>query len=314
MHSESARNRIYDGLKKYGRIVTQARQRGMNQQDTGDIVKAMLGDMLGFDPFFDVTAESSVRGPNADHAIVLEGNVKLLLIVRGIGIVPNAAHLLRLSGSGTPSYAEWVVVTNADVWICYRLGVGTDRHPEMVCRASLLDARPAEEKIATFLLLSKEGMQQDALLRHWERSHALNPGKIVGLLLGDDVLNVLRRELQRTVNVRPDRRVLIDILIREIIRPEVLAASQIEPSAPRLPRCYAYVADPNDPQTWRLQYRNPDGTPDPDRLIAAAAAVLSDARALQIPADDIALVKQRLREAYIELGVAQDDLPPGLRT
>src|SRR5690349_2894599 len=93
-HSEATRIRIQDGLKKYGRIVAQARLRGMNQQDTGDIVKAMLGDMLGFDPFFDVTTEASVRGPNADHAIVLGGEIKLLLIVKGIGIVPHAAHLL----------------------------------------------------------------------------------------------------------------------------------------------------------------------------------------------------------------------------
>src|SRR3954469_23588869 len=103
-YTDSARNRIQDGLKKYSRIVAQARQRGMNEGDTADIVKAMLGDMLGYDPFFDVTAEVSIRGPLADYAILIEGRLRLLLLVKAIGTPPSAAHLLRLSGAAVPPY------------------------------------------------------------------------------------------------------------------------------------------------------------------------------------------------------------------
>src|SRR5579862_8932015 len=110
---EWARNRIQDGMRKYSRIVAQARQRGMNHVDTGEIVRAMLGDMLGYDPFFDVTSEASVRGPHADHAILIDNRLRFLLIVKAIGTAPHAAHLLRLSGTNVPTYAQWVVATNA---------------------------------------------------------------------------------------------------------------------------------------------------------------------------------------------------------
>jgi hypothetical protein len=312
-YSENARNHIQDGVKKYSRIVSQARHRGMNERDTSDIVKAMLGDMLGYDPFFDVTADASVRGPNADHAVLIDGQLKFLLVVKSIGVVPHAAHLLRLSGANTPQYCQWAVLTNADVWACYRLGVGHDRHPELIFRVSLLDSKTPEEKTALFFLLSKEGVEQNALAQYWERIRALNPGRIASLLLSEEILNLLRRELLRTANFRTDRQALLDLLLHEVIRPEALAARSGPEGLPRLPQCYAYVANPNDDATWRLPYRNPDGSPNPEMLITAAGDISADARSLHIPADDVPLVKQRLRQAYLELGVAVEDLPGTLR-
>jgi hypothetical protein len=309
---DPARNRIQDGLRKYTRIVAQARQRGMNHIDTGDIVKAMVGDMLGYDPFFDVTSEASVRGPHADYAVSIDHQLHFLLIIKAIGIAPHAAHLLRLSGANVPAYVEWVVATNADIWACYRLGVGKDRHPELVFRISLLDNRPIEEKLNLFSMLSKEGVQQGALVGHWEQNRALNAGRIASLVLSDEVLNVLRRELHRDTHYRVDNQSLRELLVREVLRPEACAAQQPGNLIPRQPHCYAYVANPNDSATWKLYYRNADGTPDPERLIIAAAQLDEDSKHLHIPADDLPLVKERLRQAYLELGVPAEDLPASL--
>lgn len=313
-YTDHARNRIQDGLKKYSRIVGQARQRGMNERDTADIVKAMLGDMLGFDPFFDVTAEISFRGQNADYAVLIDRQVQFLLNVKGLAVVPNAAHLLRLSGSSTPPYADWALLTNADVWSCYRLGVGSDRHTELVFRVSLLDGVSAEEKAQLFYLVCKEGVQEGALQAYWERIRVLNPGRIASMLLSDGVLNLLRRELQRTANYRIDTQSLYALLTREILRPDALAARNgQEGELPRQPHCFAYVRDPHDANTWRLLYRNLDTTPNAELLTQAVAELSGDARALGIPADDLPLVKERLRAAYFDLGVAPDELPDLLR-
>jgi len=91
--NDQTRGRLTDSIKKYSRIVAQARQRGMNDRDTGDIVKAILGDMLGYDPFFDVTTEVSVRDP-ADHAVLLDGELKFLVVIKAISVALNAAHLV----------------------------------------------------------------------------------------------------------------------------------------------------------------------------------------------------------------------------
>ena len=313
-YADHARSRIQDGLKKYSRIVGQARQRGMNERDTADIVKAMLGDMLGYDPFFDVTAEISFRGQNADYAVLIDRQVQFLLNVKSLAVVPNASHLLRLSGASTPPYVEWALLTNADVWSCYRLGVGSDRHTELVFRVSLLDGASAEEKAQLFYLVCKEGVQEGALQAYWERIRVLNPGRIAAMLLSDGVLNLLRRELQRTANYRIDTQSLYALLTREILRPDALAARNgQEGELPRQPHCFAYVRDPHDANTWRLLYRNLDTTPNAELLTQAVAELSGDARALGIPADDLPLVKERLRAAYFDLGVAPEELPDLLR-
>jgi len=314
-YADNARNRIQDGLKKYSRIVAQARQRGMNERDTSDIVKAMLGDMLGYDPFFDVTAEASVRGPFADYAVLTDGCLRFLLSVKPIGVAPNPTQLLRLSGASRPTYADWVVLSNADIWSCYRLGIGPDRHPELIFRISLLDSRSPDDKVSLFYLLSKEGVQQNALTLYWEQIRVMHPGRIAALLLSEEVINLLRRELYRRANYRVDRQTLYDILTRDVLRPEALAArAGDDGDLPRVPQCYAYVRNPNDPHSWRLRYRNPDGTPNAEMLLVAVSDLGGDPRGLGIPADDVPLVKERLRQAYIELGIAVDDLPETLRS
>lgn len=313
-YTDDSRSRILDGLKKYIRVVAQARQRGMNERDTADIVKVMLGDVLGYDPFFDVTAEVSVRGPVADHAIMADGKLRFLLFVKSIGVIPNTGHLLRLSGASSPVYADWALLSNADVWACYRLGVGTDRHPELVFRVSLLDSTSLDEKANLFTLISKEGLIQDALTLFWEQTRVLHPGRIASLVLSPETLNLLRREIQRTANYRIDRHTLYEFLIREVLRPEALNGRVGEgEKAPKSPHCYAYVRNPNDAGTWRLQYRNEDGSANAEMLMQAVADLGGDVRLTGIPGDDVPLVKERLRKAYLELGVSAEDIPVILR-
>jgi hypothetical protein len=313
---EDVHSRILDGVKKYSRIVAQARQRGMNERDTADIVRVILGDMLGFDPFFDVTTEISIRGPNADYAVLAEGRLQFLMIVKPLGVTPHSAHLLRLSGSSAPTFAEWAILTNADIWACYRLGVGPDRHAELVFRVSLLEpkeTRSQEEKADLFSSICKEAIQQHALLSYWLQRRVLHPGRIASMLLSEEMLNLLRRDLMRATNYRVDRQTLYHLLIRDVLRPETLVGGNGEEAVPTQPQCYAYVRNPHDASTWRLRYRNPDGTPHAELLTLAVAELSGDVRSLGIPADDVPLVKERLRQAYLDLGVVREDLPEILR-
>ena len=313
-YADHARSRIQDGLKKYSRIVGQARQRGMNERDTADIVKAMLGDMLGYDPFFDVTAEISVRGQNADFAVLIERQVQFLLNVKSLAVVPNAAHLLSLSGSSTPPYAEWALLTNADVWSCYRLGVGPDRHAELVFRVSLLDCYARRKRKPTLLSLCKEGVQEGTLQDYWERVRILNPGRIAAMLLSDDVLNLLRRELQRTANYRIDSQSLYALLTREILRPDALAARNGRGGRTAAPTALLRLCTRSQRfQYLAALYRNLDTTPNAELLTQAVAELSGDATGARHSRRRPSAGKERLRTAYFDLGVAPEELPDLLR-
>ena len=174
------------------------------------------------------------------------------------------------------------------------------------------DPRTLEEQAMLFFLLSKEGIGQDALSRYWERTRVLKPARLTAMLLSDEVLGLLKHELMRTANFRTDPQTIMDVLLREVLRPEVVQSHIQGTNLPLLPQCYAYVPNQNDPATWKLPYRNPDGTPNADALVLASVQIGGDGRATGIPADDREIVKQRLRQAYFELDVSADDLPPSL--
>ncbi len=312
--TETTRLKIIDGIRKYARIVSRAKEMGISEADTHDLVRAMLGDMLGYDPFFDVTSEGVLRGPHATFMVLNGTPQQFLIVVQPLTTTPHAAHLLRLSGVNTPNYTSWAILTNGDTWACYRLGVGTGRSPEQVFRVSLSDSQTIEARLALFSLLSKEGVHQDSLATHWEQHCVLNPVHLTALLLLEETLQILRRELQRYNNYRIDTFTLRQVLEQGVLRPEIVAQSRRGGSDKNpLPQCYAYTPDVNSPSTWRLRIRNADGTPNPEWLTQALGELQGEHRILGIPADDVPYVKERLRNAFLELGVALNDLPRALR-
>jgi hypothetical protein len=69
-------------------------------------------------------------------------------------------------------------------------------------------------------------------------------------------------------------------------------------------RCFAYVGRADAPSTWKLPYRNADGSPDLKRLPKAIQAILSNYRGAKvtIPREAVADVLVRLCEAAASLG------------
>jgi hypothetical protein len=82
--------------------------------------------------------------------------------------------------------------------------------------------------------------------------------------------------------------------------------------------CFAWVQDPSEPSTWRLQISrsadsgNGEWVPDEDLVRAAVAQLPGIAgydSALEIPASDLPGVKSILRSAWIAANLPIDDMP-----
>ncbi|HEX4311893.1 MAG TPA: phage protease [Acidobacteriaceae bacterium] len=80
---------------------------------------------------------------------------------------------------------------------------------------------------------------------------------------------------------------------------------------------YAYVPDAADPSTWKLRlWADLDAKATREQLGATAAALSPGGfrgEKADIPAADLARVKARIRAAYQKLGVADDEMPAGVR-
>ena len=81
-------------------------------------------------------------------------------------------------------------------------------------------------------------------------------------------------------------------------------------------KCFAYVGDPENPETWKLPYLNPDGSVDETHLAGAAAALSAGGfrgEKVDLPAGALNGVKAKLRAAYTKLGKKGEEMPEQLR-
>lgn len=225
---DDAAARIQANLKKYQNIVTQAKQRNLNEADTRDIIKAMISDLLGFDPFFEVTGEFSIKGQFADFAVKSNDSILFFTEVKSIDTKLDEKHLFQVIGYAANHGVEWAVLTNAERWIVYRLFAGEDKKTEVVLDFNVLTCSPSETK-DHFLRFSKEGFRQSLLHAQWTNLQALHPKRIAAFICSEPSLAVLRKEIQKHSGLKVTDQAVHDIVVNQVLRgdlsDEIKAAS-----------------------------------------------------------------------------------------
>ena len=125
--------RIQQGLKKYAPILDEARKRDVNEADTVTIVKGILSDVFGWDPFFEVTAEYTIRGTYVDLAVKSDDTIHYLVEVKAIGADLRSNHLRQAVNYAANHGIEWVVLTNGADWQAHRVTFGRPISNDLVC-------------------------------------------------------------------------------------------------------------------------------------------------------------------------------------
>lgn len=195
---DKIKERIKKGLSKYSKILETAIQRDLNESDTSNIVNDMLGDVFGYDKFFDVTSEYRIRGQYADYGIKLNDVVKMLIEVKAIGVKLNEQHIFQAVSYAANEGIEWVVLTNAHNWQLYHVSFVKPIEKELVFSVSLLDESIKMSDKTTFLyLISKESLLEGVLEQYWKEITALSAENIVSVLFSDDILDKIRRGLKQ---------------------------------------------------------------------------------------------------------------------
>jgi predicted type IV restriction endonuclease len=214
-----AKQRISEGIRKYTKIIEQAQKRGVNEADTRDIVKAILGDVLGYDPFFEVTGEYSVKGQYADFGVKLGDQIRFFVEVKSIGTKLEDKQMFQIIGYAANQGHDWGILTNGDTWNIYRLFAGADKGTELVASISLTDGQlPPREKVERFFMVSKEGFRQNALAEHWSRVQVLNPLRIAEKLCEEKVLKAIRTEVQRGAGFEVSMETICSVMLNQVIR------------------------------------------------------------------------------------------------
>jgi len=220
--------RLTASLPKFRKILTQARERDVNESDTVTIITDMLEEVFGFDKYSEITREYSIQGTYCDLAIKSGKKIQYLLEVKAIGMDLKDAHLKQAVNYASHEGVKWVVLTNGIIWEVHRVNVDEKVQNQRLFTFDFLKLNPRKKEDQEMLfLLCKRGVQKDLIDDFYKYRQSVNCYTIGAVLMSDPIVNLVRRELCR---LKAGLKVNADD-IRGMISSEVLKRDLIESEA-----------------------------------------------------------------------------------
>jgi len=233
--------RIKSSLRKFRRVLEDARKADRSEQDTVTIITDMLADIFGYDKYSEITGEYTIRGTYCDLAVKVDGKIRFLMEVKAIGKDLKESHLRQATDYAAKEGIEWVVLSNGVEWQSYRM---IFEQPVSYDHVFTMDFIAGDDDLNEMIyMLCREGIAKDAIAEYHEQRQVLNAYHLAALLLSDATLAVLRRELRRIspgIKITTDD--VKDVLVDEVIKRSILDNDEIKIAARRVKRVAARKA------------------------------------------------------------------------
>jgi hypothetical protein len=215
-------------LRRFASAFKEARERNANESDTVMYLVKFFEDVLGYDPLKgEISKEVAIKDRYCDVALKVDGGVKLLVEAKAAGLKGlQERHIEQAENYSARAGLRWVVLTNGIEWRLYHLtfNEGEGIVHEVAFEANLLTEVESDPDglWAKLGILSRAAMKKDEVEEFWSHKKVLSPSSVVRVLFSEDVLNVIRRELNREAPARLD----IDNVfkaVRDVLSKEALA-------------------------------------------------------------------------------------------
>lgn len=197
-------------LKKYAQVFKDAQERNINESDTVMCLIKFFEDVLGYNSLSgEISKEVSIKDRYCDFGIKLDNDYQFLVEAKASGNKAlRAKDIEQAENYGSRMGIKWVLLTNGIEWQLYHLtfsesdGIAHD----MVFNVNLPDNIDNDiNKIWNCLgLLEKNNILNDSLEDFLNHKKALSPQSLIKTLFTENVLTVIRRELNRNGEVRLD--------------------------------------------------------------------------------------------------------------
>ena len=216
-------DRIKSQLRKFQKLLTEAQSKDINESDTVTLLVDILSDVCGWDKYTDVTSEYAVRNTYCDIAVKYDDSPVMLIEAKAVGIALKSNHMTQAVHYASDSGIEWVVLTNGLQWQVYKIVFTKPVKHELFCEFNFLEISSRNKSgLNSLYILSKEGVPKRAIKNLYEESQATNKYMMASILLSDQILDDIRREIRRmNRNIKIESEAIGRILKEEVLKREV---------------------------------------------------------------------------------------------
>lgn len=244
MVPKRVQDRLTKSVTKFQQVIKIAKDRDVNESDTVSIIKDVLAEVFGYDKYLDVTSEFAVRGTYCDLAIKIDGKVEYLIEAKAIGLDLKDGHLRQAIEYGANNGVQWVILTNANTWQVYKIRFEQPINYDLVCSFNFLDLNTKnDEHLEMLFIICREGLSRDAREEFHEKIQTVNRFILGALILTDDVVAVIRRELRKMSDgVLVTGEEICKVLKGEVLKRDVLEGDEAVKANNRIRKYYGKAA------------------------------------------------------------------------
>lgn len=237
-------DRLVRSVAKFQEVLRIAKDRDVNESDTVSIIKDILAEVFGYDKYLEITSEFAIRGTYCDLAIKVDDEVEYLIEAKAIGLDLKDGHLRQAIDYGATNGVQWIILTNGMMWHVYKIKFEQPISHDLVCTLNFagLDSRNLEH-LERLFIICKEGLVKDAREEFHQKIMTVNRFVLGSLILSDEVVTVLRRELRKFPDAVPvTREEIVKVLANEVLKREVIDGEEALRTQARVRRIQSKAA------------------------------------------------------------------------
>ena len=228
--------RLVKGIKKFHKILEDARSRDINESDTVVIITDMLSEIFGFDKYSEITSEFAIRGTYCDLVTQIDGDLQYLIEVKAVGIELKESFIKQAVDYAANQGIDWVILTNGIRWIVYKIAFTKPIDKDQVIRFNFAELNPKNKShLEIMFCLSKEGCNKSVLDEYHSQRQVLNKYFIGSVIITDPMLNTIRRELKKLApDIRTDNEQIKKVISQEIFKREILESEKAQEASKKI--------------------------------------------------------------------------------
>jgi len=221
--------RLSDNLKRYQDVIANLKKRDANESDTVTVVADILQDIFGYDKYKELTSEYAIRGTYCDLAVIdAHKKIKFLIEVKAISVALNDNHVKQAIDYGANAGVTWVILTNAENWVIYKIKFGKPIDKELVSDFNMLSVNLKSEKgLEALFVISKDGQEKSSIDDYYSTLQAKSKFIIGALLNSEEAYSLIRKNIKKLYDdVKITNEEIADIMANDILKREIIDSEE----------------------------------------------------------------------------------------
>jgi len=196
MLTASKKQKLLNALKIYNKKYLHGKVVELDESGTRLMINTFLTDVLDYTPIEEVKTEYMIRGTYADYVIQIKGIRQFLVEVKALSFGLSDKHLRQAINYGANEGIEWALLTNGKCFEFYKILFNKPIESRKVFSLDLSDPSQLKNCVEVIQYIHKDSVTNNGLSLLWNKTCALDPLNVAGLLFAPAVTNFIKRVLK----------------------------------------------------------------------------------------------------------------------